>query len=164
MGRVRPSTYSKTNPKKVPQNTQATGADFSEDNCPPNVEVSEQEGDSSNLTNKKPFHEIVSEIMENQITTENDVEDDFSLEDLIPGDEDEIIEENEDNLLITDQENGESHTSNLIQSEAIIYPGHSMSIHHSMVLILLYAICHSISGAQSSLSTYTPWIEKHIHV
>ncbi|XP_062593832.1 uncharacterized protein LOC134255326, partial [Saccostrea cucullata] len=147
MGRVRPSTYSKTSPKKVPQNTQATGADFTGDNCQPNIEVSDQD-DSSNSTNQKSFHDIISEIMENQISTENDVEDDFSFEDLIPDDENETIAENEDDLLFTEQEDMESYTSNLIQNEATIYPGHSMSIHHSMVLILLYAICHSISGAQ----------------
>lgn len=68
---------------------------------------------------------------------------------MIPDNEIHVIEDNnEDPLMRQDEENQASDSEEMFPKDTPIYPGHFISVHHSMVLLLLYAICHTISGAQ----------------
>lgn len=87
--------------------------------------------------------------MENSVVKEICEGDDFSFENLIPDNEIRVIEDNnEDPLMGQDEENQASDSEEIFPKVTPIYPGHFMSVNHSMVLILLYSICHTISGAQ----------------
>lgn len=163
LGRVRPSSYAKSDarkPKSTKQQppelesseTVSLPATDSHSSVQFNTDSEKHEDCPSNPQSpiRKEFYEIVTELMENSVVTEICEGDDFSFENLIPDNEIHLIEDNnEDPLMGQDEENqAASDSEEIFPKDTPIYPGHFMSVHHSMVLILLYAICHTISGAQ----------------
>lgn len=162
LGRVRPSSYAKRDARK-PKSTKkqppelessetvSLPATDSHSSIQFNTDSEKHEDCPSNPQSpiRKEFYEIVTELMENSVVTEICEGDDFSFENLIPDNEIHVIEDNnEDPLMGQDEENQASDSGETFPKDTPIYPGHFMSVHHSMVLILLYAICHTISGAQ----------------
>lgn len=107
---------------------------------------------NTELDSRKLSNEKASEIVEDSICS-GLVEEDESDDDLISDEKwhdlMKIEEEQADSYDLTEQRNDQiTNSRETLKSNDSIYPGHNMTVHDSMVLILLDTICHSVSGAQ----------------
>ena len=68
----------------------------------------------------------------------------MDLPEMTAEDESKVNESDDENV------NPEKEESDVFDRNSTIYHGHHMTVYTSMVLILLYSICHSISGSQLS--------------
>lgn len=159
LGRVRPKSYSqkKNLPKKAKSDLSADKPKFVESQSqvmsdddesyyknyeegmdePPNIDETVQrlieeaifntEDDDSDLISNEKWHELMDlpETLADDDSTKN---------------ESDYVETEKKEISETDE----------FDRNSTIYHGHHMTIYTSMVLILLYSMCHSISGAQLS--------------
>uniref|UniRef100_A0A8W8P032 C3H1-type domain-containing protein n=1 Tax=Magallana gigas TaxID=29159 RepID=A0A8W8P032_MAGGI len=157
LGRVRPKSYAKSDARK-PKSTKkqppelessetvSLPATDSHSSIQFNTDSEKHEDCPSNpqLPIRKEFYEIVTELMENSVVTEICEGDYFSFENFIPDNKIHVIEDNnEDPLMGQDEENQASDSGEIFPKDTPIYPGHFMSVHHSMT--------------EESVSPHTPW-------